>query len=203
MCRPSVQRDEDDLGRDVLDQRTRVVHDYCLKPGSRRSQRRTSAGHSYCPSGKWSYWRFEIPRSPSGPGRVRVPSRRRRQRSATADQIVHDHEGLAGGLADGEEPVVSHDECPLALHVLGETFTFFEREREAFPVVVADVAVEHRGVLHEVLEPVLERRDRAPRARGRGTRPSTGEVVVDRSVDHETGGVHVGRPFEHVARRRS
>ena len=101
-----------------------------------------------------------VPRSPSG--RVEFESRAGggEQRSATADQIVHDHEGLAGGLADGEEPVVSHDECPLALHVLGETFTLLEREREAFPVVVADVAVEHRGVLHEVLEPVLERRDR-------------------------------------------
>ena len=67
------QRDEDDLGRDVLDQRTRVVHDYCLKPGSSRSQRRTSAGHSYCPSGKWSYWRFESSQISFGPGSSSSP----------------------------------------------------------------------------------------------------------------------------------
>ena len=88
-------------------------------------------------------------------------------------------------VADGEEPVASHDECPLALHVLGETFTFFEREREAFPVVVADVAVEHRGVLHEVLEPVLERRDRERLHVGVEHDLPLGEVVVDRSVDHK------------------
>ena len=94
----------------------------------------------------------------------------------------------------------SRRERPLALHVLGETFTFFEREREAFPVVVADVAVEHRGVLHEVLEPVLERRDRERLGHvGVEHDLPLGEVIVDRAVDHETGGVHVGRPFEHVA----
>ena len=51
-----------------------------------------------------------------------------------------------------------------------------------------------------MLEPVLERRDRKRLGHvGVEHNLPLGEVIVDRAVDHETGGVHVGRPFEHVA----
>ena len=42
----------------------------------------------------------------------------------------------------------------LPVHVLRQPFAFLERQRQAFPVVVADLAVEHRRVLHEVFEAV-------------------------------------------------
>ncbi|MNZ94190.1 hypothetical protein D3C78_1132910 [compost metagenome] len=112
---------------------------------------------------------------------------------------MHVHEGLASGLTYGEETVVAHDQALVVAQVVGDPQALVGIHGEAFPVVVADLAVEHRGVLH-VVDHVANRSGGQP-GRSVGVEHEQGirDGHVDAAVDHEAGGVHLGRTIQHVA----
>ena len=70
-----------------------------------------------------------------------------------ADQIVHQHDGLANRLTARQEPVISQDENVVPAKVATKTLALVQVNGNAFKIMIADAIVEHHRVLAEIAQP--------------------------------------------------
>ena len=71
------------------------------------------------------------------------------------EQRLHQHESLARRLADGEQPVIAHDQRAVVAERFVDARALAEIFGDAFVVVVADAIVETDRRLRDHAQPVL------------------------------------------------